>query len=159
MKKWIKMLKQGMQDRVASAVNELKAAKDSFKNAAYEKAAAILEVASVSGVVAADPYLQYNGNRTTLYFNVVCKDGLRTKGLTSLIAYISEMVGEAESSDHVSSWSASRSFSFGRWDSDFRVHMHCEIPAEAKGCRKVAVGEKVETVTQYRIECDDDDKI
>ena len=161
MNKFMKQLKKRMNERVQSAVECLQDARDAAKRADYSTSAMVLEIARLSGLDIKDHYItarfsESYGNRTTLCFTVNCSDGLKTKGLTAMIAYLSEYAGEADCSDHASDWSASRSFDFGNWEDAFRVHMQCDIPTDAKGCRKVAVGEKVETVTQYRIECDSD---
>ena len=160
MNKFVKQLKDKMSSRVSSAVECLRDARKARGYADYVSSATVLEIARLSGLTILDSYLGvrlYEDEEcTTLYFTVNCNNGLKTKGLTAVIAYLCEFVGTADSSDHVSDWSASRSFMFGEWKAAFRVQMECRIPADAKGCRKVAVGEKVETVMQYKIECDDD---
>jgi len=159
MNKFVKQLKQRMTERVTNAVECLQDARNAAKCADYSTSAMILEIARLSGLDIKESYLAAHNDRTSLYFTVKCSDGLKTKGLAAMIAYLSEYVGEADSSDYTSDWSASRSFEFGDWQCAFRVNMQCEIPTDAKGCRKVAVGETVKTVMQYRIECDDDNKI
>lgn len=156
MNKFVKQLKQRMTERVQSAIETLKDTRVAAKSADYEQSALILQIAELSGLRIMDSYLSARRDRTTLCFTVHCDSGLKTKGLTAVIAYLDAYVGNADSNDYVTEWSASRSFNFGDWESEFRVNMECKIPSDAKGCRKVAVGEKVETVTQYRIECDDD---
>ena len=164
MNKFMKQLKKRMNEHVQSAVECLQDARESAKRADYSTSAMVLEIARLSGLDIKDPYItarfsESYGDRTTLCFTVKCNNGLKTKGLTAVIAYLDSYIGNSGSNDYVTEWSASRSFDFGNWESAFRVNMECKIPSDAKGCRKVAVGEKVETVTQYRIECDDDNKI
>ena len=160
MNKFMKQLKKRMNEHVQSAVECLQDARESAKRADYSTSAMVLEIARLSGLDIKDPYItarfsELYGDRTTLCFTVKCNDGLKTKGLTAVIAYLDSYIGNSGSNDYVTEWSASRSFDFGDWQSAFRVNMQCDIPSDAKGCRKVAVGEKVETVTQYRIQCDD----
>ena len=160
MNKFMKQLKKRMNERVTSAVECLKDARDAAKRADYSTSAMVLEIARLSGLDIKDHYItarfsESNGDRTTLCFTVNCDDGLKTKGLTAVIAYLDSYIGNSGSNDYVTEWSASRSFDFGDWESAFRVNMQCDIPSDAKGCRKVAIGEKVETVTQYQIQCDD----
>jgi hypothetical protein len=161
MNKFMKQLKKRMNERVQSAVECLQDARVAAKRADYGTSAMVLEIARLSGLDIKDHYItarfsESYGDQTTLCFTVNCSDGLKTKGLTAMIAYLSEYAGEAGCSDHTSDWSASRSFDFGNWEDTFQVNMQCNIPTDAKGCRKVAVGEEVKTVTQYRIECDSD---
>ena len=159
MNKFMKQLKKRMNERVKTAVECLQDARNAAKCADYGTSAMILKIAELSGLDIKDSYIAAHNDCTTLSFTVNCSNGLKTKGITAMIAYLSEYAGEANCSDHASDWCASRSFDFGTWEDTFRVHMHCDIPTNAKGCRKVAVGETVKTVMQYRIECDDDNKI
>jgi hypothetical protein len=160
MNKFMKQLKKRMNERVTSAVECLQDARDAAKRADYNTSAMILEIARLSGLNIKDAYItarfsESYGDRTTLCFTVNCDNGLKTKGLTAMLAYLDAYVGNTNSNDYVTEWSASRSFDFGNWEDAFQVHMQCDIPSDAKGCRKVAIGEKVETVTQYQIQCDD----
>jgi hypothetical protein len=160
MNKFMKQLKKRMNERVTSAVECLQDARVAAKRADYDTSAMILQIAEISGLSIKDAYItarfsESYGDRTTLCFTVNCDDGLKTKGLTAVIAYLDSYIGNSGSNDYVTEWSASRSFDFGNWENAFRVNMQCDIPSDSKGCRKVAIGEKVETVTQYQIQCDD----
>ena len=160
MNKFMKQLKKRMNERVASAVECLQDARVAAKRADYGTSAMILEIARLSGLNIKDAYITARfsgsyGDRTTLCFTVNCDSGLKTKGLTAMLAYLDAYVGNTNSNDYVTEWSARRAFDFGNWEDAFQVHMQCDIPSDAKGCRKVAIGEKVETVTQYQIQCDD----
>ena len=154
MSKSIKLLKRRMHDCVQSAVSAVKDAREALKYADYRTCGFILDTALASGLEVKYPYVSVYNRRTTLRLTVNCVNGLKEKGLLALIAYLDQLIGSTNSKDYAAGYGASRTFHFGKWEDDLQVIMECDIPEDAKGCRKVAVGEKVETVTQYVIECD-----
>jgi len=80
-------------------------------------------------------------------------DGLKSKPLTSVLAYLDALIGNASSRDWVGESYAERTFRFGdSYYNDLCVSLDVSVE-DGETCRKVKVGTELRTVDKYEIVC------
>lgn len=94
------------------------------------------------------------------YFAITAEfdvDSLKTGKIPEILALCESLPGftAASSTDHVSEYSAERTFRYAAQFGDLSVRLRitANLPTEGAACRRVQVGVETKTVPVYKIEC------
>ena len=156
-----KQLKQKARDLklslVTSAISDMKYAKEraaDIRATDYTQCAKALTLVEVAGYEVKSHYI--SGTNSDMMLNIRVKvSSLKEPALLDVLMGLEELtLSECVSKPHASEWSQDMTFRFGKWPDSFRIVLECDIADDSQTCRKVVVGEKMEMVKQYELQCD-----
>lgn len=161
MKKKVETAKQIRRKVIRAATTEHQETKRRLQTARavsmdmFEKAEAVLRTAEVCSLDVNRHWVSANyfGG---LHMHISVKaDSLKSGPITAFIGFLDGMLGATGSRDYVGAEYAERNYDFGdRYENGLCVHLEVDV-SDAATCRKVKVGEKLEMVAQYEIQCGD----
>ena len=161
MKKKVETAKQIRSKVIRAATTEHQETKRRLQTARavsmdmFEKAEAVLRTAEVCGLDVERHWVSasYSGG---LHMHISARaDSLKSGPATAFIGFLDGLLGATGSRDFVAESYAERDYDFGdRYEDGLYVHLEVNV-SDAAACRRVKVGEKMEMVAQYEIQCGD----
>jgi hypothetical protein len=122
----------------------------------FEQVEAILTTAKSCGLNISRhwvAYASYN-NGLQLHMNAPA-DSLKSGPVMAMVGFLDGLLGAKSSRDFVAEEYAERNYNFGSLDEgSLQVHLEIDV-SDAATCRRVKVGEKMEMVAQYEIQCNE----
>ena len=162
MKKKVETAKQIRSKVIRAAITEHERAKRKLKTTRavsidlFKQAETVLRTADISGLEVRNYWLSTDYNDGLyLHINARADQGLKSGPVAAMVGFLDGMLGCSRSRDYVTESFAERSFKFGHDNHDgLIVSLEIDV-SDAATCRKVKVGEKMEMVAQYEIQCSD----
>ena len=156
-----KQLKQKARDLklslVTSALSDMKYAKEraaDIRTTDYTQCAKAIGIVEAKGYEVKSHYI--SGSNSDLILSIRVKvSSLKEPALLDVLMGLEELtLSECVSKPHASEWSQDMTFRFGKWTDGLQIALECDIADDSQTCRKVVVGEKMEMVKQYALQCD-----
>ena len=156
-----KQLKQKARDLklslVTSAISDMQYAKEraaNIRTTDYTQCAKAIGIVETKGYEVKSHYI--GGTGSDMMLNIRIKvSSLKEPALLDVLMGLEGLtLSECVSKPHASEWSQDMTFRFGKWPDSFRIVLECDIADDSQTCRKVVVGEKMEMVKQYELQCD-----
>lgn len=121
----------------------------------FKQAEAILSTANACGLNISRHWISvsYSGG-LRLHMNAPA-DSLKSGPVMAMVGFLDGLLGATGSRDYVGEEYAERSYDFGSpYECGLHVHLEVDV-SDASTCRKIKVGERMEMVAQYEIQCNE----
>ena len=154
-------LRQTVLKSIAEMRADARAKYEACQNVDFNTLRAMLKITELGGfdVIHANAYVPYYGDRTKgtveLAVHIRALDGLKTPKLVGLIGYLDGRFGAKNSRDSLGEYHAERVYEFGNSECPIEISLHVDLDGAAK-CRRIKTAtDKVQTVVEFTLVCDD----
>lgn len=120
----------------------------------FEQVAAILATAKSCGLCIRNHFVSVSFGGLCLHMSAPA-DNLKSGSVMAMVGFLDGLLGATGSRDYVVEEYAERNYDFGSaFDGGLTVHLELDV-SNAATCRRIKVGEKMEMVAQYEIQCNE----